>query len=69
MQTDNQTLLDNVERTLHLAVDPNLTDEQRKAFLSQGTELRGAFGDPDGGTLRGRHAKSSGSKRQDQGSQ
>jgi hypothetical protein len=40
MQTDNQTLLDNVERTLHLAVDPNLTDEQRKAFLSQGTELR-----------------------------
>lgn len=40
MQTDNQTLLDNVERTLRLAVDPNLTDEQRKAFLNQGTELR-----------------------------
>lgn len=40
MQTDNQTLLDNVERALRLAVDPNLSDEQRKECLRQGAELR-----------------------------
>lgn len=40
MQTDNQTLLDNVERALRLAVDPSLTDEQRKEYLNKGTELR-----------------------------
>jgi|ERR1041385_3382911 len=40
MQTDNKTLLDNVERALHLAVDPNLTDDQRKEYLTKGTELR-----------------------------
>jgi len=40
MQADNQTLLDNVERTLQLAVDPNLTDAQRKDALIKGTQLR-----------------------------
>jgi hypothetical protein len=40
MQTDNQTLLDNVERTFELAVDPDLTDEQRDECQRNGTELR-----------------------------
>jgi|SRR5678816_2518354 hypothetical protein len=40
MQTDNQILLDNVERTLHLAVDPTLTEAQRKEYLNKGIELR-----------------------------
>src|SRR5690242_16087117 len=40
MQTDNTTLLDNVERALQLAVDPDLTDEQRDEYLNKGTDLR-----------------------------
>jgi hypothetical protein len=40
MQTDNTTLLDNVQRTLELAVSPDLTDEQRHDYLEKGTALR-----------------------------
>jgi hypothetical protein len=40
MQTDNKTLLDNVERALQLAVDPDLTKAQRKQYRAQGMELR-----------------------------
>lgn len=40
MQTDNSTLLDNVERAFELAVDPDLSDQQRQQYLENGIALR-----------------------------
>jgi hypothetical protein len=40
MQTDNKTLLDNVERAFEMAVDPDLNAAQRKKYLNSGFALR-----------------------------
>lgn len=40
MQTDNKTLVDIVDRTFALAVDPDLSGAQRQQYLNQGFALR-----------------------------